>query len=66
MAMTYLDQVLMFGLFVVLMLAMAFCVGWVMWVVFGGGAIEQPTDQADSMWQTIEDECRRIREHCRG
>lgn len=66
MEMTYIDQVLMFGLFAVLLLAMVFCIGWVMWVVFGGGEIEQPTDQADSMWQTIEDECRRIREHCRG
>ena len=62
MEMTYLDQVMMFGLFVVLMLAMAFCVGWVMWVVFGAPEVEQATDQADAVWQTIEDECRRMRE----
>ena len=66
MEMTYLDQVLMLGLFIVFLLAMAFCVGWVMWVVFGAPEVEQATDQADSMWQTIEDECRRMREHCRG
>ena len=62
MEMTYLDQVLMLGLFIVFLLAMAFCVGWVMWVVFGAPEVEQATDQADSMWQTIEDECRRMRE----
>ena len=61
MEMTYLDQVLMLWLFIVFLLAMAFCVGWVMWVVFGAPAVEQATDQADSMWQTIEDECRRMR-----
>ena len=66
MEMTYLDQVLMLGLFIVFLLAMAFCVGWVMWVVFGAPEVEQATDQAESMWQTIEDECRRMREHCRG
>ena len=62
MEMTYLDQVLMLGLFIVFLLAMAFCVGWVMWVVFGAPEVEQATDQADSVWQTIEDECRRMRE----
>ena len=61
MEMTYLDQVLLLGLFIVFLLAMAFCVGWVMWVVFGGAEVEQATDQADAMWQTIEDECRRMR-----
>lgn len=66
MEMTYLDQVLLLGLFIVFLLAMAFCVGWVMWVVFGAPEVEQATDQADAMWQAIEDECRRIREHCRG
>ena len=66
MEMTYLDQVLLLGLFIVFLLAMAFCVGWVMWVVFGAPEVEQATDQADAVWQTIEDECRRIREHCRG
>ena len=66
MEMTYLDQVLMLGLFIVFLLAMAFCVGWVMWVVFGAPEVEQATDQADAVWQTIEDECRRMREHCRG
>ena len=66
MEMTYLDQVLLLGLFIVFLLAMAFCVGWVMWVVFGAPEVEQATDQAESMWQTIEDECRRIREHFRG
>ena len=66
MEMTYLDQVLMLGLFIVFLLAMAFCVGWVMWVVFGGAEADKATDQADSMLQTIEDECRRMREHCRG
>ena len=62
MEMTYLDQILMLGLFIVFLLAMAFCVGWVVWVVFGAPEVEQATDQADSMWQTIEDECRRMRE----
>ena len=62
MEMTYLDQVLMLGLFIVFLLAMAFCVGWVMWVVFGDSDTEQSTDQADAVWQTIEDECRRFRE----
>ena len=66
MEMTYLDQVLLLGLFIVFLLAMAFCVGWVMWVVFGAPEVEQATDQADAVWQTIEDECRRMREHCRG
>ena len=66
MEMTYLDQVLMLWLFIVFLLAMAFCVGWVMWVVFGAPEVEQATDQADAVWQTIEDECRRMREHCRG
>ena len=66
MEMTYLDQVLMLWLFIVFLLAAAFCVGWVMWVVFGAPEVEQATDQAESMWQTIEDECRRMREHCRG
>ena len=66
MEMTYLDQVLLLWLFIVFLLAMAFCVGWVMWVVFGAPEVEQATDQADAMWQTIEDECRRMREHCRG
>ena len=61
MEMTYLDQVLMLGLFIVFLLAMAFCVGWVMWVVFGAPEVEQATDQADAVWQTIEDECRRMR-----
>ena len=62
MDMTYLDQILLLGLFIVFLLAMAFCVGWVMWVVFGAPEVEQATDQAESMWQTIEDECRRMRE----
>ena len=62
MEMTYLDQVLLLGLFIVFLLAMAFCVGWVMWVVFGDPEVEQATDQADAVWQTIEDECRRMRE----
>lgn len=66
MEMTYLDQILLLGLFIVFLLAMAFCVGWVMWVVFGAPEVEQATDQADAVWQTIEDECRRMREHCRG
>ena len=66
MEMTYLDQVMMFVVLMVLLLAMAFCVGWVMWVVFGGAEADKATDQAESLWQTIEDECRRIREHCRG
>ena len=62
MEMTYLDQVLLLGLFIVFLLAMAFCIGWVMWVVFGAPEVEQATDQAESMWQAIEDECRRMRE----
>ena len=62
MEMTYLDQVLLLGLFIVFLLAMAFCIGWVMWVVFGAPEVEQATDQAESMWQTIEDECRRMLE----
>ena len=62
MAMTYLDQVMMFGVLMVLLLVMAFCVGWVMWLVIGDPDAEQATDQADAMWQTIEDECRRMRE----
>ena len=62
MEMTYLDQVLLLWLFIVFLLAMAFCVGWVMWVVFGAPEVEQATDHADAMWQTIEDECRRMRE----
>ena len=62
MEMTYLDQVLLLGLFIVFLLAAAFCVGWVMWVVFGAPEVEQATDHADAMWQTIEDECRRMRE----
>ena len=66
MEMTYLDQILLLGLFIVFLLAMAFCVGWVMWVVFGAPEVEQATDHADAVWQTIEDECRRMREHCRG
>ena len=66
MEMTCLDQGLVLGVFIVFLLAMAFCVGWVMWVVFGDSDTEQSTDQADAVWQTIEDECRRIREHCRG
>ena len=66
MEMTYLDQVLLLGLYIVFLLPMAFCVGWVMWVVFGDSDTEQSTDQADAVWQTIEDECRRMREHCRG
>ena len=66
MEMTYRDQVLMLGLFIVFLLAMAFCVGWVMWVVFGAPEVEQATDQAESMWQTIEDECRRMREAGHG
>lgn len=66
MEMTYLDQVMMLGLFVIFLLAMAFCIGWVMWVAFGEPEAEQAADQADAMRQTIEDECRRIREHCRG
>ena len=66
MEMTYLDQGLVLGVLMVLLLAFGFCVGWVMWVVFGGAEADKATDQADSMWQTIEDECRRFREHCRG
>ena len=66
MEMTYLDQVLLLGLFIVFLLAMAFCVGWVMWVVFGAPEVEQATDQADAVWQTIEDECRRMRETGHG
>ena len=62
MEMTYLDQILLLWLFIVFLLAMAFCIGWVMWVVFGAPEVEQATDQAESMWQTIEDECRRMRE----
>ena len=34
----------------------------VLWVVFGAPEVEQATDQADAVWQTIEDECRRMRE----
>ena len=66
MEMTYLDQGLVLGVLMVLLLAMAFCVGWVMWVVFGDPEVEQATDQADAVWQTIEDECRRMREAGHG
>ena len=67
MEMTYLDQILMLGLFIVFLLAMAFCVGWVivelvMRLVFSDSDAEQSTDQVDAVWQTIEDECRRMRE----
>lgn len=67
MEMTYLDQVLALGVLMVLLLDFGFCVGWVivelvMRLVFGDSDAEQSTDQADAMWQAIEDECRRMRE----
>ena len=71
MEMTYLDQGLVLGVLMVLLLAMAFCVGWVivelvMRLVFSDSDTEQSTDQADAVWQTIEDECRRMREAGHG
>lgn len=67
MEMTYLDQSLVLGVLMVLLLAFGFCVGWVivelvMRLVFSDSDTEQSTDQADAVWQTIEDECRRMRE----
>lgn len=55
------DQFLIISLFVVIIGLVAACGIWVVWLVIGG-QVEDQADQADAMWQAIEDECRRMRE----
>lgn len=55
------DQFLIISLFVVIIGLVASCGIWVVWLIVGG-QVEDQADQADAMWQAIEDECRRMRE----
>ena len=59
------DQFLIISLFVIIIGLVAICGGWIVWLIVGG-QVEDQADQSEAMWQAIEDECRRIREHCRG
>ena len=61
MAMGGFDQFLIISLFVIIIGLVAACGIWVVWLVVGG-QVEDQADQADAMWQAIEDECRRMRE----
>lgn len=55
------DQFLIISLFVIIIGLVAICGCWVIWLIVGG-QVEDQADQADAMWQAIEDECRRMRE----
>ena len=55
------DQFLIISLFVVIIGLVASCGIWVVWLVIGG-QVDGEAEQADAMWQAIEDECRRMRE----
>ena len=55
------DQFLIISLFVIIIGLVAICGIWVVWLIVGG-RVEDQADQADAMWQAIEDECRRMRE----
>ena len=55
------DQFLIISLFVLIIGLVAACGILVVWLVIGG-PVDGEADQADSMWQAIEDECRRMRE----
>ena len=55
------DQFLIISLFVLIIGLVAICGGWIVWLIVGG-QVEDQADQADAMWQAIEDECRRMRE----
>ena len=55
------DQFLIISLFVVIIGLVASCGIWVVWLIVGG-QVEDQAEQADAMWQAIEDECRRMRE----
>jgi hypothetical protein len=55
------DQFLIISLFVIIIGLVASCGLWVVWLLVGG-QVDRQADQADAMWQAIEDECRRMRE----
>ena len=55
------DQFLIISLFVTIIGLVAACWILVVWLVIGG-QVDGEADQADAVWQTIEDECRRMRE----
>ena len=55
------DQFLIISLFVLIIGLVAICGIWVVWLIVGG-QVDSEADQADAMWQAIEDECRRMRE----
>ena len=59
------DQFLIISLFVIIIGLVAICGIWVVWLIVGG-QVEDQADQADAMWQAIEDECRRMREAGHG
>jgi len=59
------DQLLIISLFVLIIGLVAICGGWVVWLIVGG-QVDGEADQADAMWQAIEDECRRMREAGHG
>ena len=59
------DQFLIISLFVLIIGLVAICGCWVIWLIVGG-QVEDQADQADAMWQAIEDECRRMREAGHG
>ena len=59
------DQFLIISLFVIIIGLVAICGGWIVWLIVGG-QVEDQADQADAMWQAIEDECRRMREAGHG
>ena len=55
------DQFLIISLFVIIIGLVAICGIRVVWLIVGG-QVDGEVDQADAMWQTVEDECRRMRE----
>ena len=55
------DQFLIISLFVIIIGLVASCGIWVVLLIVGG-RVEYQANQADAVWQTIEDECRRMRE----
>lgn len=62
--MSQFDQWMILSLMLLIVFLLVACCSWLLWLFFWPG--EQDVEQADAMWETIEQECRRIREATHG
>ena len=62
--MSQFDQWMMLSLMLLIVVLLVACCSSLLWLFFWPG--EQDVEQADALWETIEQECRRIREATHG